>query len=320
MVEATQVRAGVRPEQTSAPVYTIGSNSAERDRLRRQADELRPHAVALLEHVGVEPGWNVLDLGCGPRGTLELLSERVGPTGHVSGVDLNPEHVAQARQLSYERGLANVEIVEADARHTELASSSFDLVNARLLLVNIPDPADVVAEMVRLVRPGGWVAGEEADCSHHICYPPHPAWDRLADTFSAAYRQDGADPDLGHRLPELLRQAGLVDVGVEVRADVHPVGHPRRTIRLDIVQSMRTKIIERGLLTERELDELDRAARVHLADPDTVLMPCLYFLAWGRRPNMGDGFQDGGAARTEGPGGRAGTGDDRLGPRTRADR
>ena len=313
-VESTQVRPGADSDQASAPVYTLGSNPAERDRLRRQSDELRPHAVALLDHVGVKPGWNVVDLGCGPRGTLELLSERVGPSGHVAGMDLNPEHVAQARELVHESVLANVEIVEGDARHTELASSSFDLVHARLLLVNIPEPADVVAEMVRLVRPGGWVAGEEADCGHHICYPPHPAWDRISDTFSAAYRQDGADPHLGRRLPELFRQAGLVDVGVEARADVYPVGHARRAIRLDIVQSMRTKIIERELLTERELDELDRAARAHFANPDTVLMPCLYFLAWGRKPNMGDGFQDGGAARAEGPGGPIGSGDGRLGP------
>jgi SAM-dependent methyltransferase len=314
VVESAQVTPGAQCEQDRAPIYTIGSNPAERDRLRRQSDELRSHGVALLDRAGVKPGWNALDLGCGPRGTIELLSERVGLTGHVTGLDLNPEHAAQARELVQERGLADVEIAEADASHTGLPSSSFDLVHARLLLVNIPEPADVVAEMVRLVRPGGWVVGEEADCSHHVCYPPHRLWELLADTFSVTYRQDGADPDLGHRLPELFRQAGLVDVGVEARADVYPVGHPRRTVRLDIVQSMRTKIIERGLHTERELDELDRAARAHFANPDTLLMPCLYFLAWGRKPNMGDGFQDGGAARAEGPGGPVGSGDGRLGP------
>jgi hypothetical protein len=105
------------------------------------------------------------------------------------------------------------------------------------------------------------------------------------EIFRAAYQQDGADPHLGRRLPELLRQAGLVDVGVEARADVYPAGHSRRTIRLDLVQSMRSKILERELIDERELHELDRAAREHLADPDTVVMPCLYFIAWGRKPN-----------------------------------
>lgn len=284
MTEATQVQTGTDVQPPYANQYTIGSNPAERDRLRRQSDELRPHAVALLDRVGIEPGWNVLDMGCGPRGTLELLSERVGPAGHVTGLDFNPVHVAQARELVEQRGLANVDVVEGDARRTELPAGSFDLIHARLLLVTIPDPSDVVAEMARLVRPGGWVAGDEADCSNHVCYPAHPAWNRLADTFLTTFRQDGADPDLGRRLPELFREAGLVDVGVEARADVYPAGHSRRTVRLEIVQSMRAKIIARELLTERQLDELDRAAREHLANPDTVIMPSLYFLAWGRKP------------------------------------
>jgi ubiquinone/menaquinone biosynthesis C-methylase UbiE len=286
MVETKQTRSAAVPAQASAPVYTIGSNPAERDRLRRQSDELWAHSQALLDRAGVTPGWRALDLGCGPRGTLELLSERVGPTGHVTGLDFNPDHVAQARELVEQRGLTNVEVVQGDARDTGLPPGSFDLVHARLLLVTIPDPTAVLGEMVRLARPGGWVLSDEADCSTHICHPPNAAWDRLADTFLAAFRLDGADPDLGRRLSELFRAAGLVDVTVEARADVYPIGHSRRTVRLDIVQNMRSKIVERQLLTERELDELDRAARAHLADPGTVIMPCLYFLAWGRKPTQ----------------------------------
>lgn len=154
-----------------------------------------------------------------------------------------------------------MEIIEADARHTGLAADSFDLVYARLLLVTIPDPADVVTEIVRLMKPGGWATDEGADATTHVCYPSHPAWDRLVDVFVAAFRQDGADPQIGRRVPELLWQGGLTDVGLEAWADVFPVGHSRRTVRLDILQAMRGKLIERELLTAEELDALDAAAR-----------------------------------------------------------
>jgi ubiquinone/menaquinone biosynthesis C-methylase UbiE len=53
--------------------------------------------------------------------------------------------------------------VAADARHTGLPSGTFDLVHARTLLVNIPELAEVVAEMVRLAKPGGWVASQEPE-------------------------------------------------------------------------------------------------------------------------------------------------------------
>jgi hypothetical protein len=46
----------------------------------------------------------------------------------------------------------------------------------------------------------------------------------------------------------------------------------------DLVRSLR-KILERELLTERQLDEMDRAARAHIEDPRTVMLPMLYFTA-----------------------------------------
>jgi hypothetical protein len=72
--------------------------------------------------------------------------------------------------------------------------------------------------------------------------------------------------------------------GVTVRADAYPVGHSRRTIHPDLVQSLRPKLLQRGLLGERELDELDTGVRAHLGDPRTLVIPHLYVLAWGRKP------------------------------------
>lgn len=189
-----------------------------------------------------------------------------------------------ARELAVRHRLVNVDVSAGDARHTGLPPGSFDLVHARTLLINIPDPAAVVAEMVRLARPEGWVAVLEPDVSLSLCYPPHPAWDQLLQAFLRVHEHDNADPFIGHRLPELFRQAGLVDVGVEAKADIYPAGHSRRTIRLDLARSMRPKILQLGIASERELDDADRAARGHLDDPHTLVMPHLLFLAWGRKP------------------------------------
>jgi ubiquinone/menaquinone biosynthesis C-methylase UbiE len=278
------VSSGGGTEPAATAVYALGSNPAESARLRRQSDELRPYSAELLDRVDLRPGQSAVDLGCGPRGIIELLSERVSPGGRVVGVEADPVHVAMARRLADERGLRDVEIVAADARHTGLPEGSFDLVHSRTLLVTIPEPATVVAEMVRLARPGGRVASLEPDTEYALCHPPHPAFERLGELFDAAFRRNGADPFIGRRLPELYREAGLEDIRVEARAPVHPAGHTRRTIRLDLVRSMRPVILEQRLAEERELDELDRAVRAHLDDPNTLMMPTLYFLAWGRRP------------------------------------
>jgi ubiquinone/menaquinone biosynthesis C-methylase UbiE len=266
-------------------VYSLGTSPAERDRLRRQSAELRDHSALLLDRVGVAEGWQAIDLGCGPSGILDLLAERVGPSGHVVGLDYETANVALAREFAAERGLANVEVIQGDAHRTGFPSASYDLVHARTLLINIPDPAAVVAEMVRLIRPGGWVAVLEPDGGGSVCHPAHPAWDRLTQIFFSAQEVDGADTFIGRRLPELFRQAGLVDIGVEAKADIYPAGNSRRTIRADLVRSMRPKILAAGIASERELDEVDHAVREHLSDPRTLMLPHLLFLTWGRKPD-----------------------------------
>jgi SAM-dependent methyltransferase len=270
--------------EEATAVYSLGSSQSESARLQRQADELAADSCALLDRTGVGPGQSAIDIGCGPRGILDLLAERVSPGGRVVGLDADRALTAKAREFAAERGLDGAQIVTGDARHTGLSSGSFDLVHTRTLLINVPEPAEVVAEMVRLTRPGGWVASMEYDMEYALCYPPHPAYTRIRELFTVAFTRNGADPCIGRRLPELFRQAGLVDVAVEARAPVYPAGHSRRTIRADLVRSMRLPILQMGLASEAELDQLDAAARTHLNDPRTVAISGLMFMAWGRKP------------------------------------
>jgi SAM-dependent methyltransferase len=265
-------------------VYALGSNPAESARLQRQSDELRPQTADLLGRIGLAPGQSALDLGCGPSGILDLLSVAVFPGGRVTGLDADLAHTTLARQHASERGLANVEVVTADARHTGLPPDSYDLVHARTVLVTIPEPEQVLAEMVRLARPGGWVASQEPDIENAFCYPPLPAWDRLREIFRASFGRSGADLLIGRRLPELYRQAGLEDIEVVVHAPVYPAGHSRSTILPDLVRSLRPMILDLGLSDEPELTELDRAVREHLADPRTLALAHLLVVTWGRKP------------------------------------
>jgi len=284
MAESIQSTAGTGQGQDAQAVYSLGSSQGESARLKRQAEELAPESRALLDRVGLRPGQSAIDLGCGPRGILDLLAERVSPGGRVVGLDADPAHAAMAAEFAAEQELDGVQVLTGDARHTGLPSGSFDLVHTRTLLNTIPQPAEVVAEMVLLARVGGWVASMEYDMEYALCYPPDPAFARICEIFTVAFRRNGADPWIGRRLPELFRDAGLADVGVEVRAPVYPHGHPRRTARADLVRSMRPHVLEMGLATEAELDELDAAARARLNDPRTVAVPGLVFLAWGRKP------------------------------------
>ncbi len=117
----------------------------------------------MFDRIGVRSGGRAIDIGCGPQGVLDLLSERVGSTGLVVGIERDDESVAAARQFVADRALGNVKVLRAEAASKGMPGDIFDLVHARLVLVNIPNAEAVVGEMVRLARPGGMVASHEAD-------------------------------------------------------------------------------------------------------------------------------------------------------------
>jgi SAM-dependent methyltransferase len=263
--------------------YIHGTSSAERERLLAQAKVLAPEADQLLDRLGVQPGWRVIDVGCGPIGILDLLSERVGPDGVVVGLEPQPRLLEMARSVVAERQLAKVQLVEGEAGASGLPAESFDLAHARLLLVVVPNPAEVLAQIVSLVRPGGLVAVQEIDQISWCCEPPHPAWDRLLAAWRVQYTEGGRDVYIGRRLPGLLRAAGLEDVGVHVFTQVYRAGDPRQTQMLTFVETAQERILAGGLLGEAELADLTGSLRAHLEDPGTLVVAELVFQAWGRK-------------------------------------
>ena len=267
------------------PRYLLGHSKPEQRRLRKQAEELRQESNSLFDRVGLRSGGRAIDIGCGPQGVLDLLSERVGSTGLVVGIERDDKSVAAARQFAAGRALKNVKVLQGDAAAVGLPGDIFDLVHARLVLVNIPNAEAVVGEMVRLARPGGMVASHEADYLPHFCDPPLRAWDRLLEIFKTYSAANGIDLFIGRRTHRLFREAGLVNIEVNPLIHVYPHGHNRRTIFLHFLQNVRDQILDQGLITESEFSELTAELKQHLDRPDTLVVSHLFFQVWGRKPS-----------------------------------
>jgi ubiquinone/menaquinone biosynthesis C-methylase UbiE len=264
--------------------YFLGHTSAEQERLQQQAAELAGESAWLFDQIGLSPGSRAVEIGCGPQGCLKLLSERVGPEGSVVGVELSDDAVTLARCFLADRGIGNVELRQADARATGLPRQSFDLATARLVLVNVPEPEEIVAEMVALVRPGGIVALHEADWVAHVCDPPLPAWNRLMRALEAYAEANGIDMFIGRRVVRMLETAGLLDIRTNPLIHLYGPGHSRRPIFLQFVQNLRDRISAAGVISEVELGDCIAALERHLDDPTTLVLSHVFIQAWGRKP------------------------------------
>jgi SAM-dependent methyltransferase len=229
-------------------------------------------------------GARALDLGCRPLGVLDVLSRLVGPRGAVTGIDNEPRMIAHAQRTISERDLDKVTLMLGDATGTGLASDSFEVVHERLVLINHDAPQEIVDEMVRLAAPVAWVVLEEVNHFSWVCEPAHPAWDRLHEALDHARRAAGSDVFIGRRLPSLLRAAGLSEVGCDVHAYLWRRGDLYQTLILQFVGVFRERILDDGLPTEAELDDLISKLECHLAQPGTSVIHPLFFQAWGRKP------------------------------------
>src|SRR5215468_1961946 len=282
MRDAVEVRGS--SVMTQREEYFLGHSLPEQRRLQQQAHELADESAWLFDQIGLAPGSRVVEIGCGPQGRLELLSNRVGPTGSVVGVELNDHAVELARHFLSDRGITNVEVRQGHGAATGLPRQSFHLATARLVLVNIPEPEKVVAEMAALVTNGGYVALHEADWTAHICEPRLPAWDRLMQVFEVYSIENGIDLHVGRRVVSMLRAAGLIDIRTNPLIHVYGPDHSRRPIFLQFVNNLRDRVVEDGLISGDEFAECMASLEKHLVDPNTFVLSHVYIQAWGRKP------------------------------------
>lgn len=145
---------------------TINPNKAlwEKGDFTKLADTMRESGDELVETLGVAPGMDVLDLGCGD-GTTALPSAQRG--AQVLGVDIAQNLVDAGNIRAQQAGLTNLQFEEGDASRLEnLADDSFDLVVSIFGAMFAPRPFDTASEMVRVTRPGGrivmgnWIPGD----------------------------------------------------------------------------------------------------------------------------------------------------------------
>ena len=269
---------------TQRDPYFLGQSDDEQERLKKQAEVLAQDASELFDLIGIAPGWRVVELGCGPRGCLDLLSRRVAAKGSVVGVEIDKEAVEHARSYLAAAGIKNAEVRQGDATATGLVPGSFDMAMARLLMINIPKPERVIAEMVTLVKPGGVVAFQEGDWGLQVSEPPSPALEHLLGVFETYARRNGMDMFVGRKLPRWLKAVGLNDVQVRPIVRAYSVDSPQRTFLVQFVDNLRDRILGEGLISERELNQSVAALKRHLSDPDVLLLFPLMIQAWGRKP------------------------------------
>lgn len=260
--------------------YPLVRDEAEHERLDAQARFWSPDAAALFDSAGVQAGWHVADLGCGTLDVTLQLARRVGKDGSVRAVDSDALLVRRMARLASSIPTADVRVCDGDAYATGWPDASLDAAHARFLAAPAGRLDDLVAEMHRLVRPGGCLLLQEPDAATWDVAAP--AWPRLRSLIRSGFALRGGNFDAGRALVAALERAGAVDV--QSRAVVRTIGagHPYAALPLAFARQLRPLWVSEGLATPAEIDLLVNDVRERLAAGSRA---CTFTLvqAWGRR-------------------------------------
>jgi SAM-dependent methyltransferase len=120
--------------------------------------EFYPFGRRLIEMAGLRKGMWVLDVATGPGEPALTIARRVGPSGVVVGVDFSPAMIRRARARARRAGVRNAHFCEMDAERLELDAMTFDRAFCRFGLMLMPAAERALAEMRRVLVPGGRVA------------------------------------------------------------------------------------------------------------------------------------------------------------------
>ncbi len=194
------------------------------DRLRQLStpaseQDAREHWLGLLDP---RRGERVVDIGAGIGDMTVPIAQRIRPGGVVHALDLSPGLLQHARHLAGQTGVLDAVVTDTgDAGALPYDDGTFDAALCRWVLLHLPVPQQALAEMRRVLRPGGRVLSVEVDWETLIVHPGDPEVTRRIVHANVERQVDGRT---GRKLAPLLRAAGFAEVSVSPFVDVDLTG------------------------------------------------------------------------------------------------
>ena len=261
--------------------YAIRGGVEGHERLKVLSRVMHPSTCEALDQIGITDGMVCLDMGCGSGDVTFELARRVGANGKAVGADIDNTKLDLAREEAAQLDLSNVEFRTMDIRH-QADANEFDFVHARFLLTHLSDPIAAVEMFHHQLKPGGWCLLQDIDFTGLFVYPECFSFRRYHELYCHVVRHRGGDPDIGPRLPLLLKGRGFTDIHVSVVQPVACEGEVK-LINALTMENIADAVLEDKLASREEIDSIVRDLYDYAANPATIAGTPRIVQSWGRK-------------------------------------
>lgn len=196
---------------------TLNDAGFQAERLRQQAQAFRAVEIGILHSAGIQTESDVLELGCGPGFVTDLLAE-LAPEGSLYAIEPSPTLLAQVADNVRNKPARGLYPIQAYGNCLPIPDSSIDFSYARFVLQHIPHPDTAVSEIFRVMRPGGHFCAVDSDDGLVVFYPEDPRVSKLLRMAQTTQTEKGGDRFIGRKLPNMLTEAGFVNVKSRILA------------------------------------------------------------------------------------------------------
>lgn len=250
--------------------------------------QLEPLGRAALQKLAPQPGWRVLDVGCGCGQTSLALAEAVGPDGAVLGVDISEPMLAVGRRRADDQRLKNLIFRQADAQ-IEPFAPEFDGIFSRFGVMFFADPQAAFRNLWAALRPGGRLAfvcwrdvslnlfkTRPMAAAAHLLPPSAAPTDPYAPGLFAF-----ADVE---RLTDILTHAGFGDITAEAHDEAIGGGTLEEATRMALsIGPLGMAMREHPHLADAIRDTVRAALESYLVN-ERVYLPSASWMVSARKP------------------------------------
>ncbi len=263
--------------------YVLGVGEKGQERLDILNKVYGPRSRQFLFTVDAEKAKKIASVGCG-TGNMEIWLAQTFEDAEVLAIDASEEQLKIGEERASQKGVKNVSFLLKDVYNFDY-EKQFDLVYCRFLLIHLKDPISALRNLIRSVKPGGFLIIEEIQNNSMFVYPENTCFAEAVALVEKIGELQQVDYNLGCKLHTMLYENGMKDIVIESYQPVYAEGSEKTLFSLSIKEAA-SRYIEENITSPKELQRICQELDKINGDPKSIVGMTKVFQVRARIPNI----------------------------------